>query len=315
MHGHRLFRLLFYASVSFIILPCLALADGPRPWDASIRLYAGYDDNVPLESDSSTFSKDEDSAHFGTCISGLYRIVQNSQWRTGVGVTLIQNLHVNSDVNDYDLTTVSPSLFADYSFDAWGKPSTAGMTYLFRQDWLGGDSYEKSHTLTWDVGIRLTPTLQSSVYYHLAFEDFDNEGSDPDRSSRDTTNHKIGANATYSFDRNRRSVMLNYEYGRNRADGDNFVFNSNSILVRFTTLLIRPLWLVLDASYSDQDYTRYNPTPRRTQDNQNYRAMLLLPINQNLTADLSYSYSKYDGNESRYDAERKKLALGATYRF
>ena len=315
MQGIRILRFLFCALVSIIILPGVTLAIESRPWDLSFRLFTGFDDNVPLESEAADFTGDDDSSHNGTNISGSYRIIQNSKWMTGVGATFIQNLHIESDVNDYNLTTVNPRLFADYSFQAWGKPATAGMTYLYRQDWLGGDDYEESHTFTLNVGLRMTRDLQSAVYYQLAFEDFNDDGTDPDNTSRDATNHKVGLRATYSFDQNRRSLMMNYEYSSNRAEGDNFIFNSNRILLRFSTLMIRPLWLVLDASYTDQDYTRYDPKPRRTQGNQYYRAMLLWPLDQNLTADLSYSFGKYDGSEGRFDAERNNVVLGLTYRF
>jgi hypothetical protein len=49
--------------------------------------------------------------------------------------------------------------------------------------------------------------------------------------------------------------------------------------------------------------------------NQNYRAILIWPLNRKLTADLSFGYAKYGGSEPRFDAERKKAVLGLTYRF
>ena len=315
MHSFRCRSFIFYISIFILFLPCLASGEGLRPWDLSVRLFSGYDDNVPLDSKASRFIGDEESLCFGANLSGAYRIVQTSRWRAGVGASVTQTLHAESDVEDYDLTTVSPNLFAQYSFMAWGKPATTGLVYTYRNDRLGGDDYEQSHALAWNIDIQPARAWHTGLYYRLAYEDFDFEGTDPDRTSRDATSHTIGLQATRIFDRNRRSIMVNYEYGCNDADGDNFEFDSHKILGRFRTLLVRPFWLVLDAAYTDQDYTKYTPEPRRTQNNWNYRAMLLVPLNPKLTADFSYSYAKYDGSEAQFDAERKKVLIGLTYRF
>lgn len=170
------------------------------------------------------------------------------------------------------------------------------------------------HSLQWDVQARPIPSIETGLYYHVAFEDFGVEGIDPGRTSRDATQHRVGMEGMYSFHRNLRSVTLNYEYAGNNAEGDNFVFSSHRFLGRLTTPLVPPLWLILEASYTTQDYTKYTLEPRRTQDNQHYRAVVLLPLGQGLMADVSYSYARYSGGQARFDARRDRVGVGLGYR-
>jgi hypothetical protein len=296
-------------------LPAVALAKTSRPWDFSLRLLTEFDDNVPLVSDASTFSGDKDSIKFGVVASGSYIIVRNAAWQAGFGGTVMQTVNIDSDVNDYNLTSLSPSFFARYYFDLRGRPAETEMAYTLRADWLGGNRYATSNVLLWDLRFHPRPAIRAGIYYHLFFDDFTLEGTEPVRTSRDADRHALGVKGTYTFSQGLRAITVNYEYGKNNAEGSNFVFSSHKIAGRFTTRLMPPLWLVLDVSFTDQDYTDYTPQPRRTQDNLYYRVMLLLPVSVDLTFDLSFSRSKYNGSQSRFDAERDRLGLGATFTF
>jgi hypothetical protein len=306
------------ASVGFLLLALAGIASAqapPRPWDLSIRLFTEYDSNIPVAARSTDFTGHKEGVDLGAGVSGSYKFIQERQWDLGAGGNIVQVWNTRSGLSDFNLTSLSPRLFGDYFFEAWTKPAQAEMAYQFRSDWLGGSGFEKSHTISWDFGIMPSRNLLTGIYYHLAVENFDDEGDTPSLTSRDAVNHTLGIKGTYSYGYNRPSITLNYQFSHNDADGRNFTFDSHGISARFITPIIIPVKMILDAGYTSQDYTHFTPRPERTQDNQNYGITFLLPVSRNLTADLGYKFAKYKGSESRFEAKKHKVGLGLAYDF
>jgi hypothetical protein len=310
--------LIIINGISFLLLMAsLAFAqEPPRPWDLSVRLFSDYDSNIalaPKDKAAAGFSGHKSGIDLGVGVSGSYKFIDAQKWDLGAGGQFVQVWNTRSGLSDFNLTSLSPKLFADYFFSAGAIPGQAQMAYQFRRDWLHGDAFEKSHTLNWDIGIVPIPRLTADIYYNLAFEDFDSEGDAPRLTSRNATNYAVGIKSTYSFGYNKPAITLNYQFSHNSADGRNFTFDSHGISAQFITPVIGPVRLVLDAGYNSQDYTRFTPTPERTQDNQNYGATLLVPLARNISADLGYKFAKFKGSESRFEASQHKVILGITY--
>jgi Protein of unknown function (DUF2860) len=305
------------AHVIFLVLASAAIASAeepPRPWDLSLRFFTGYDSNVPLVPKSTDFQGRRATWTLGAGAEGSYKFLQEKQWELGAGGSFVQTWN-NNNLSSFDLTSFNPRLFGAYFFQVGTLPGQVGMAYDFRHDLLGGNEFENSHTLSWDVTVLPTPHLSTAVYYHLAFEDFLNDGNNPPLTSRDAVNHAVGANATYSFGYNKPSIGLNYQFSHNNADGQNFTFDSHAVSVRFITPVIRPVKLVLEAGYSSQDYTKFTPQPVRTQDNQNYGATFLIPLSRHLSADVGYKFARYIGSQTQFSAERHIVTVGLTYDF
>jgi len=311
-------RLRVISGISFLLLLASVTfaQELPRPWDLSFRLFTDYDSNIalaPKNKGAAGFSGHKSGFDLGVGATGSYKFIDERQWDLGAGGTFVQVWNTRAGLSDFNLTSVSPRLFADYFFAVGTMPGQAQMGYQFRSDWLHGDGFEKSHTLIWDIGIVPIPRLTTDIYYNLAFQNFGDEGDASRLTSRDATNHAVGLKGTYAWGYNKPAITLNYQFSHNSADGRNFTFDSHRISAQLITPLVLPLKLKLDAGYTSQDYTRFTPHPERTQDNQNYGATLLLPLHRNISADLGYTFAKYKGSESRFDAQRHRVSFGLTY--
>ena len=312
-------RTLINIMACLLLLGSIAFAQEPlRPWELSLRLFTDYDSNIPLaprDRATAGFSGHKSGIDMGFGVSGSYKFVDAQNWDLGAGGQFVQVWNTRSGLSDFNLTSVSPRLFADYFFAAGTMPGQAQMGYQFKHDWLHGEAFERNHTLSWTLGILPLPRLSTGIYYNLAFEDFDDDGTARRLTSRDATNHAVGLKGTYAWGYNKPAVTVNYQFSHNSAEGRNFTFDAHSISGQFITPIVLPLKLKLEAGYSNEGYTRFTPKPERTQDNQNYGATLLLPLSRNISADLGYTFAKYKGSESRFDATRHRVILGLNYDF
>lgn len=307
-----------------------------RPWDLSVRAFVGYNDNVPLVPYISACSKDcaKQSFYGGLSISGNYRLVQNQQWLAGVGLNFDEVAYSHNigaaccttDGQDYNLTAVSPNAFARYFFGLkMGgfdriMPSSAGMTYSYRRDWLqivGPLIWHTSiHTLQWDVAVDVLRQLRMGLNYSVAFSDLNRAQS---FNSRDTTAYLVGLNGTYFFQGGLRSITLDYRLGTTDARGEKFdIPFTNGLKGRFQTRVLGPLWLALDAGSTWDRYrgkTFAGVGTRRWQRTEKYRGTLLYSLTQNITMDLFYEYTGWVANQREFEANRNNGGAGVTYRF
>jgi len=311
----------------------------PRPWDLTIRIFCGYNDNVPLVPYSTFFGTPfypgaQESFYGGITTIGSYRLIQNDCWLAGVALRLDQTFNAKSigpasstsDGRDYNLTSVNPSLFVrrffGFRYCSWVLPASIGMTYSFQRDWLPIEGpliwHTNVHTLKWDLGAAVTRKLQVEIDYSLSFEDFNPNNS---LDARDATAHAVGFSGTYSFQGGLRSITLGYQYGKSNADYKNFdIKNSHGITAKFRTRVWGPFWLVLNASSTWEDYkgfvVDYIPPPgRKWQRVEDYGAQFLFAVTERITIDLSYKYTSWSSNQREFEARRNNGGIGITYRF
>jgi hypothetical protein len=306
-----------------------------RPWDLSVRAFVGYNDNVPLVPYVSSCSKDcaKQSFYGGLSISGNYRLIQNEQWLAGVGLNFdevayshnIGSACCTTDGQDYNLTAVSPNAFARYFFGLrlGGPrimPSSVGMLYSYRRDWLqivGPLIWHTSiHTLRWDVAVDVLRQLRMGIDYTVGFSDLNAAQS---FNSRDTISYSVGVNGTYFFQGGLRSITLDYRLGTTDARGSKFdIPFTNGLKGRFQTRVIGPLWLALDVGWIWDRYrgkTFAGIGTRRWQQTERYRPTLLYSLTEHITADLFYEYTGWLANQRAFAASRNNGGAGVTYRF
>lgn len=327
-----------------LFCPAAALADfespsaGPepeaglpemRPWDASIRLFVGHNDNVPLAPDATFFSGERESAFGGISLDATYRLVQSADWTAGVALTLDRLAYSETGTpnpaydppEQYDLIALNPSLFALRHFRlANGMPAQVGISYGFRREWLpvhaGG---LKSHDLKLKAAVNPRPDLTLGASYTYGRDDFEVEFPDPTLDDRDATRHAFGLSATYYWDDRLRSVSVSYTRAVNNADGSNFEYDANIFTGRFESHLYGPLWLGLEVSRDNRDYDGFvgfiAPPGRTDQDITRYGAELLWQIDRSWTADAYYTKSRYDASQPEFKADRAEFGIGITYRF
>ena len=288
----------------------------PRPWDASLRIFGESDDNVPLQPlAGSAFAGHKRSLGGGVYAAGAYRFLQQSPWQIGVDGGVMQTGYLESNVSRFNLTSVAPRVFADYSTPLFGVPSTIELAYAGHYDWFRGKPFFWSHGPQASVDLSLTPEIDLIGYYHLNYEQFNSDGPNPNATSRDAFDHRAGAAASYWFDHDQHAVALGYEFRRNDAQGANFILNAHRVYGRFWTQLVGPLSMALEAGYTHEDYNHFTTSPKRKQDDQYYRGVLYLAVAGHVTIDVYYSYHKLHGTRTTFDAQRNTAGAGLTYRF
>lgn len=275
------------------------------------------------------------SFYAGVTLNGSYRLIQTEQWLAGLGLNIDAVFHeknigpscCTTDGRDYNLISISPSAFGRYFFAvAAGSqimPSSLGMTYSFLQDWLhitGSGLIWHTHVNTWKWDVSIDPIRQArlGLSYSLSLLDFNPTQS---LSARNATAHAVGLTGSYSFQGGLRTVTLGYQYGTSDANSKNFEVNySNGVKAELKSRVYGPLWLVLNAGATWEDYSGFKsgfiPAPgRKWQRIENYGAQLLYTLTRHIQLDLFYNYTGWSANQRQFEAHRNNGGMGATYRF
>jgi len=304
------------ACAIFLFAPlCIAQSPEPRPWNLSLRAFASHDSNVVLAADDNSFSGDSKSNVFGVGLSGDYRLYRDAQWTIGATGSLQQTYNGDSSLRDFNLTSFAPGLVARRAFRLNNRPAKLTLNYAARRDWIGGSGFASGHTASVDVGVRPTRETDIGVFSSVSSSNFDDEGPDPALSSRDAVSYRSGVRGAVGFNRNRQSLQGSVSYVKNDAKGANFVFEGPAAGVQFMSLVWGPWAVAASANYSKVDYTNFAVTPRRESTTHDYRVVLFGPLSRKLSADVSYSRSYYDSNQSAFEARRNNISVGLTYSY
>ncbi len=331
------------AAVAIFISPGLALADfegpaqGPqevdvpvqaRPWDLTIRLFAGRDSNVPLAPDQTFINGDRGSMFGGGTIKGTYRLVHSQDWSLGV-MASADYLHFEKgkgagqtdSPDEYQLSVFNPGIFVRRKLKLGAFPASLGLSYDYRRERspipAGGLD---SATLKLDGGIALTHRFRLAANATYGHDDFSVAFPDMSLNSRDAKRTAYGLSASYRFPWRQTTVKLNYARAENNAEGRNFDYDGHKYSGRVETRVTGPLWLGLEMGKDSRDYKGFQsgfiPAPGRTeQDIYQFNGQLLWQLSYHWIVDLFYEESRYRANQPQFEAERRKFGLGATYRF
>ncbi len=290
-----------------------------RRWDATLRAFASYDTNIGLtEEDAPPPYEYAPGLRTGLAASASVRLVDAGPLQLGAGMFLAQTLTAGAKYADeYDLTTLSPQLFANTSFDVAGAPGSLQLAYQFRRDFLEGSDFESSHSMRVSASLRPFAFLETSASYQVSFDEFDATGFHSLDAARDADNHRFGLQATWLRTESGQSLSLGYENLRNLAESANRDFAGNGAFARFRTPLpfARPVRLELLAAYSSVDYVHFTPAPRREARTQLYQAALLLPLSAHFLLDASYGFTHIGADQGSFRSERHLVSVGVSYHF
>lgn len=292
---------------------CAAENPEPRPWNLSLRAFASRDSNVPLAATDTVFTGERSSNVFGVGLSGDYRLYRGGRWTVAATGAVQQTYNGDSSLKEFNLTSASPGLLARYAFRALGRPARLTMSYAARRDWLGGSGFAAGHAATLDAGMRPSRSTEVGAFVAAGTNDFDDDGPNPDLSSRDGASYRAGLRGTMGFNRNRQAIRASLAYVKNDAKGANFVFSGPAASLQLMSYVAGPWALAASASYAKADYTNFAVEPRRESRTKDYRLALYGPLTRKLSADLSVGRSYYDSNQSVFEAKRKNVSLGVAY--
>jgi hypothetical protein len=288
-----------------------------RPWRASLRAFADYDSNIGLTEEQAPFPFEAEGAlRAGVSGSGSYRLLSGERLEAGVGGYFLQTITAgDSFADEYDLSTLAPQLWTNLRFAFGETPGFAQLAYEFRRDWLEGDDFERSHSLRASGGVRPRENLELEASYRIGFNDFDASGFHALDARRDADHHRFGLAATWLRLAEAQRLTLAYEYLSNHAELDEYDFTGHGVTARFRSALGRYALLDLLASYTSADYFRYPTAPRREARTQSYRARVVLPVAESLSADLGYGYLRVGADQAQFRSKRHLVSAGLTYHF
>lgn len=315
----RLFQRLLFALIALwspVLLAETAVPFTVRDWDASARLFAIQDSNVPLAGNGSGFAGSTKSPTFGLALNGSKDLhAENRGWRIALVGSVSQTYQSESALRDFDVSSLSGGLSASRNLPLGSVPSKLTLGYQFSQNWLGGSPFQNGHNLNGDLTASIVSRLKLGVSASVSSSNFRDDGTQPATTSRDSRGHNIGVHADLGFNNNRQALSASLTRQRVNASGSNFDVDGNTAALGFRSFIVFPWVVAINASHSSSDYVSYISIPQRTASTDNLSLTLAGPIARNWSADLTWNASRYGSDLDAYRASRQQVIAGLGYRF
>ena len=307
----------------------------PKLWEVWARTYGGYDDNVVFVANGDPFFLGEtDSPYVGVMAGGLFRYPVTEGLTLGVAAEVEKIWHLDdqddpditaSEQRSYDWLSVSPTAFAEYSFDVAGMPTLTTLAYNFRKDYrpdhadseaLGLDS----HSVSLSGNLKPIRDLEFGTSFSYEWHDLEVEFPDPELDDQDGEQWTLGVTGRWYFDRHRRSIGLSYAYSENDATGRNFDYTGHTIGLDSRNHIYGPVYGSVSVSYAWYDYrgfiSGFVPQPGRDYEHiLETGSTVYWYINQWVTADVYVQYQDFSSNNDLFSGDRTNVGGGLTVRY
>jgi hypothetical protein len=299
-----------------------------RPWDLSVRTYAGHDTNVGLSADISGYNGELESGYYGAAIQGSYRFVQTQDWNLGVslyaGRVVYAREHRGDETDapsEYNTSVLNPGIYAQRRLSFGTMPLTVGLAYNFRREWVSVSAGGlNSHSISANALLHPTRGFAIGAFAEYADENFSIVFPDPALNSRDATRFAVGILAQLKLNRGRTRITASYSHGENQAEGSNWDNTSNNVEIRVQSRLMGPVFVDVSGGLYDKDYDGYvstwlPPPGRNHQQDYGLEAKLLWAIAPHVIADAHFKSHWHRANTDYFEADRRSYGLGLAYRF
>lgn len=283
-----------------------------RPWNAFAQFGIEYDDNVNAESGG-----EKDGAFRLTqSLAGNYRLLREGPLAITASAWVYHGANLDGDVDDFNLTSVSPSLTASYANRIGGVDALASLAYRYEADWLNSDNYYGDlHEIRPQVSLGLAPRWRTNIYYAAQFERFDEKGFESRISSRNAFTNVTGARQFFFFDNRQSYATVAFEFKQSDAHGRNFNSDIYGGEAGVSLLLPYELRLGLTGRYEYEDHSDFQPPEDLNIHRQIYSASLMRNITENISASLYYWYRNDDATVGAFNYARHIGGLYIAYTF
>lgn len=233
----------------------VSLKSGPRQKSWTIQALAGmqYDSNVQLAAKDFATGEQKGDWRGVVTLKGTILPVQTETTTLSLAYSLYQSLHFK--LNDYNITRNLAELTVTHRLSPLFK---TGLGYSFEWLFLGGDDYDRIHSIT--PSITMTPRCGADStleyrYQYLTYKDINlNSSSFPiDDSEFSGNGHQI------SFSQNlpvteRIRLQLGYAFELKNAENDNWNFRSHQGKLNILATLPGSLLLSIGAEIKDKSF-------------------------------------------------------------
>jgi len=273
----------------------------PRLWEVYFQVAPQFDYNVPNDPDDVGSFTDEQALRFTEYLSLGLRSYRIKNWTGGTEFSTYQSQHTESDLDDFNVSTLDIGAYFNHISTLLGRPFFPSLRYDFYYVLLGGDSFSNSHIINASFNIGVTENTLTVPFYRLTFDDFDEEGFDPDISSRDAVNNAVGILQYFFFLQRAANIWVTYEFQRNDADGLNFNYNGHRVGGGFSMPVIWGVRTDVTAEYGREDYPDFQAVEDRETNRQTYSVRVSRNIIGRIFGALSYSYTNECAHRSVAD--------------
>lgn len=294
------------------------VAPPPRPWRLAVSAGGGYNSNVIALGEGIALPvdiSDEASPFSRFTVDAAY------DWRLNSTDTLTAGYFFQADVYSlvpsFDL--LDNFFYADYrhafSGDLGGALRVSNQFSL-----VGGDTFRNQFGLRPALGYRLTDWAVTELAYSFFVSDY--YFPIPPVLNRDGTTHTVALNNYVTIPGTQLQARLGYFHVWNRADGSDFDFESNGLLVGLSSPIV---WEITGDVFYTGIFDRYdNPNSlagptgfgfKRDDDVHRVTVQLSRPIGDWLQVYFRYDYTLNDSNINFYNYKQNVWSGGLVVEF
>lgn len=290
-----------------------------RRFKAQLRLAMEYDDNVAARASNSPVAGPEASGRvlLGWAFDYVPLHQQLDSGPLSLGITLdgYQSWHERQALNDFDVNQTVLGAYLDRQGKLDTMPYRARLSGNWEYTHVGREFFNHSLGFKTLFDLQWKPWAMTSLHYSLDDKNFNDDTVLPDTFSRDGTYQAAGLDQYFYLCDNRLILGLGYAYRWSDTRGSQFEVNAHTFNTSVQVALPWKLTWRGAVSYSNEDFTQYTPDPQRLDNAWAVSTSLSRPINENLSAELSYTYFIADSSVAFAEYQRHIIGLGLRYRY
>ena len=295
-----------------------------RWWEVEGSMSLQYDDNVILEPNSISISRQDDGRLMFNATGRVFPL-RTSLWQVGAEYDFFQSLHFR--LHEFDIRTHTFGLFGQAKF----HPVTLRLGVHYMDTALDNAPFSETLSVSPSATITQTETLLALVSMQYRRENYQNDvptGFDPVIRGRDGWNLRTGFDQFWLFNNKRAYARLSYHYDAQRGDGSDWEYNGHEVGLGVQTPLVAGITLDAHGSYYRFGYQHVNSfdvplrgvltvndTRARTDHRFTVGLGLARDIGRYMTVSAGYVHTSNQSNISFFDYRRNLLTLAISGRY
>jgi len=284
-----------------------------KPWQVQVNLWAEYDDNVVLQSETgglvTEISRQADWRLAGD-LDATYRIFRE-EGQYGIGGSFYQSVH--GELTDYNLQGGSFSAY----FLADARPWQPEIRYSYAHYLLGGNGYLQQNSVTPSLSLYQWSPARLHVYWTISGDDYLGPVESPERN-QDAINNVIGVSYQRAVQQDNGSIRLGVSYENNNAEGTDWDYGGVDGFAQVYLTLPNKIWAVrIQGDYFDSHFQHIDSLfgLKRADTRFTGRAGLIYRKSGKWNITLEYCHTTNNSTLDFYHYQRNITSLFYTYHF